>query len=274
MTWKARGGLLGLVGIAVMALMWLLWTQQQALLSARGIGQDFEQNVGRGDGQDSTASEGRTEDERASSPGDEEELGGRVEDERSVSRANDWMDGLDPVSGRVLRSDGRADMGSVVRVECDDGFQAVVPVLFSGRLGRVPKLNGRCRMQAMRKDGDLWTRSEWSDVRYNDAGLPEASLELPARRTGAVGVSIEEHSEGVQVTEVKQGTPADGLGLEEGDVIVEVNGRKVSEMSEEEFQRAVRGPSGTAVELTVIWEGDTGQVEEQYSTTRQVIRSK
>jgi carboxyl-terminal processing protease len=53
------------------------------------------------------------------------------------------------------------------------------------------------------------------------------------------------------------GSPAEKAGIRAGDIILEVNGEPISEMSLVEAIIKIRGPKGTAVELLVLHEGET-----------------
>jgi carboxyl-terminal processing protease len=57
------------------------------------------------------------------------------------------------------------------------------------------------------------------------------------------------------------GSPADEAGIRAGDVILEIDGEPVKDMSVVEAIIKIRGPQGTAVRLTVLHEGDTEPVE-------------
>jgi carboxyl-terminal processing protease len=66
-----------------------------------------------------------------------------------------------------------------------------------------------------------------------------------------IGIEIEKRNDEVVVVAPIEGTPADRAGIEPGDVVVAINGRRVSEEDLSEVVESVRGPEGTEVELTV-----------------------
>ena len=73
-------------------------------------------------------------------------------------------------------------------------------------------------------------------------------------------------AEGLEITGVKPGGPADTAGIVVGDVIVEVSGRAVGEISPDgdftPLERAIRGPTGTRVALRVrAPDGDVRDVD-------------
>jgi carboxyl-terminal processing protease len=57
------------------------------------------------------------------------------------------------------------------------------------------------------------------------------------------------------------GSPADKAGIKAGDIILQINGEPVADMSLAEAIIKIRGPKGTAVKLLVQHEGETGTVE-------------
>ena len=96
-----------------------------------------------------------------------------------------------------------------------------------------------------------------------DWGLPGRSfkrmpgpIELMPTRRAFLGIEMEEGERGVQVANVVVGSPAEGAGLEPGDLIVEIDGRQV--FRAEEVARLVgsRRP-GDALTVTVERDGNT-----------------
>ncbi|OHA06516.1 MAG: hypothetical protein A2934_05235 [Candidatus Sungbacteria bacterium RIFCSPLOWO2_01_FULL_47_10] len=51
------------------------------------------------------------------------------------------------------------------------------------------------------------------------------------------------------IDELLRGGPAERAGLKIGDIVAEINGKNVGEMTNEEIVKAVRGPEGTEVKL-------------------------
>lgn len=70
-----------------------------------------------------------------------------------------------------------------------------------------------------------------------------------------IGVWLETAEEGLHVTWVVEGSPAESSGLREGDVIVRVDGHPMRGRTVEEAARFVRGPEGSVVELLVLRDG-------------------
>lgn len=67
-----------------------------------------------------------------------------------------------------------------------------------------------------------------------------------------IGVTILEVENGEEVATVTPGGPAEEAGLQVGDVIIAVEGERVTDLGAEETKNRVRGKEGTYVELTVL----------------------
>jgi putative serine protease PepD len=79
-------------------------------------------------------------------------------------------------------------------------------------------------------------------------------------QTPGIGVSIENGSGGARVVDVSAGGPADDAGLQEGDIITEVNGEPVADTTE--LIVAIRDNAvGDTVTLTIQRSGSQQQVE-------------
>ena len=114
-------------------------------------------------------------------------------------------------------------------------------------------------IQAMRMDGLLYARSEPLLLEFREGRDLDAVLALPAERTGGLGVQIAMHADGISVEKVWPGTPADEMGLVEGDIIVAVDGQPTGEMELQEFISGMTGPVGSEVDF-VLAGGDTGEL--------------
>ncbi len=71
-----------------------------------------------------------------------------------------------------------------------------------------------------------------------------------------IGVTLESEDEEVVVSSLVEGSPADEVGVEPGDVVVAVDGESVREEDLSEVVEKVRGPEGTRVKLTVLRDGE------------------
>ena len=63
-------------------------------------------------------------------------------------------------------------------------------------------------------------------------------------------------------------SPADKAGIKAGDIILEINGEPVAEISLAEAIIKIRGPQGTSVKLLVLHEGETEPEEIEITRTR------
>ncbi len=127
---------------------------------------------------------------------------------------------------------------------------------------------GVCAFQGRRRDGLLWGRSEWLEEDLAPGDEVEIELVVPIERTGGLGVAIREHELGIEVQKVWPGTPAWEMGLEAGDIIVEVDGLPALALGMDDFIEVMTGPVGTTVDFAVAWEVDTGLSEEDMTLTR------
>ncbi len=97
-------------------------------------------------------------------------------------------------------------------------------------------------------------RREYGD-RFSHYFSPE---ELKAFRVSSsgrfsgVGVTVTEVSMGLRVAAVIPDSPAEAAGIEEGELIIAVDGRSIAGTSSEVATTRIMGPEGTSVELRVI----------------------
>ncbi len=85
----------------------------------------------------------------------------------------------------------------------------------------------------------------------NADDLAMLDTQLSGRLSG-VGVALEKVKNEVRVTRVLEGTPAHEAGLQEGDIVKEVDGRALEGMELEEAVFLIRGPEGTTVRLGIV----------------------
>jgi len=77
---------------------------------------------------------------------------------------------------------------------------------------------------------------------------------------GGFGISIWPSSNGAKIAGVMPGLPADGAGLQVGDLIISVDGTDLSAISPREQTDYLRGKAGTSVSLVVNRNGDVFSV--------------
>ncbi len=164
-------------------------------------------------------------------------------------------EGLALLRVQVFRGDGEVATPSYVEVlDCE-----VFERFYAGEGAWVVLARpGVCSVQGRAPDGLLFARSEWHEVELMAGDEVSLSLDLPEERTGGLGVAIIEHELGIEVQRVLPGTPADRMGLVEGDVIIEVDGLPSSTLEIDEFIEVMTGPEGTEVEFVLELEVDTG----------------
>lgn len=163
----------------------------------------------------------------------------------------------------LIDEDGRpAERGRVQVRNCD---------VVGREAGVYRVLPGICEVFAFRRDGALWARSDRVDVEILEGDEAYVQVELKSARTGGLGVSIGRAEQGIRVLAVMPGTPAAEVGLEAGDVIVEVDGMATSELGLQEFIQTMTGPEESEVDFVVQFETDTGLAEEPVSIVRKFL---
>jgi hypothetical protein len=110
---------------------------------------------------------------------------------------------------------------------------------------------GPCTVRAYRRDGALTVWSDPVDVDPEGGNDAIANLELPAWRTGGLGIAVTESDDGIRVGHIFEGTPAADAGLQQGDVIVSVDGDRTDKLSLEDFIHEATGEEGTDVRIVV-----------------------
>lgn len=111
--------------------------------------------------------------------------------------------------------------------------------------------------------GDRYSRyvpPSRSDIEWQDA----------AGAFGGVGVVVEPAQDSLLVVSVTAGGPADGEGIEPGDLVTAADGVSFSSLGYEEAVGKVRGEVGTPVALDVYRPGDGRQF--QVTVVRDVVR--
>ncbi len=169
------------------------------------------------------------------------------------------------VSFVVRDAKGRRVQALVEPLDCP-GIEFTSPTSF-----RAPP--GPCVVRALRQDGLLTARGEPVELRVRPG--VDATLDIPmeAPPVGGVGVQFRGTSDGMRVSEVLPGTPAERAGLEAGDLIVEIEGESVVGSPIEDFVEQMTGPEGSDVEFTVEFTTDTGTTRQRVLVTRERIGS-
>lgn len=71
-----------------------------------------------------------------------------------------------------------------------------------------------------------------------------------------VGMEIGIKDKFLTVVAPLKGTPADRAGIKKGDKIIKIDGKEISELSEDQAVRLIRGEQGTPVTLTIFRDGE------------------
>ena len=125
-----------------------------------------------------------------------------------------------------------------------------------------------CTVLAMRQDGMLRTISDSVSV-FPEAGRDViVDIEIPEAPRGGLGVQVSQDDAGrITIDGILEAGPAGAAGLQEGDVVVMVDGEPTDRMSLGEFVKAVGGEAGTSVDLTVDRNGEQLSID----VTREVL---
>ena len=103
------------------------------------------------------------------------------------------------------------------------------------------------------------------DDRFTSFIRPDVAARLREDMEGAVsgiGAFVNENDDGLfEIVAPIEGQPAMAAGLLPGDIIIAIDGESVIDLSFDEIILLVRGPSGTAVNLTVRREDESGPLE-------------
>lgn len=93
--------------------------------------------------------------------------------------------------------------------------------------------------------------------RFSRYVRPEAARERRAERDGfvGVGVTLDIAPPSVRVASVMPGTPADTAGLEVGDGLVAVDGRRLARLSADDIRDLLDGPKDSAVAIEIARPG-------------------
>jgi carboxyl-terminal processing protease len=92
------------------------------------------------------------------------------------------------------------------------------------------------------------------DDRFSHYFSPEQLEEFEAATSGrfsGIGLNVSEVKKGLRVSSVIPGTPAEEAGLQEGDLIVAVEGESIAGVPADVSTARIKGPPGTEVELRV-----------------------
>ncbi len=82
-----------------------------------------------------------------------------------------------------------------------------------------------------------------------------------------IGAGLEKGDKGIRITKVYEGSPAEAVGVQEGDIITAVDGSSVVDKDAETVAAAIRGEEGTWVRLTIL----RGDKTKEFSIKRGLV---
>ncbi len=106
-------------------------------------------------------------------------------------------------------------------------------------------------------------------TRYVPSDVAKRMREDADGAVEGIGAFVIENDEGLfEIVRPIDGQPADLAGVRAGDVLIEINGQSVVDLSFDEVILMVRGPEGTTVDLTFLREGEAEPLEFTITRTR------
>ncbi|SNR17691.1 S41 family peptidase [Tenacibaculum jejuense] len=85
---------------------------------------------------------------------------------------------------------------------------------------------------------------------YNEQQVEDAKIRREGEY-GGIGISSWYSKQGITIRKVKQGFPADKIGLKAGDIIIDVNNQKLEGLDNENLSQVLKGIPGTEVSLII-----------------------
>ena len=152
-----------------------------------------------------------------------------------------------PILGHVIGAELLPD-GAVTLEGCDATQSDPVGVDGSFFL---PTTGEGCRLRAWRSSGVLRVPGPWVAVSPQSGREVEVTLTVPTWEPAGMGVNIRPEPEGMRITIVHEGTPAEDAGLAPGDLVLSVDGVTTEGMDLDTFLQLGLGPEGSEVELAI-----------------------
>ncbi|WP_442264950.1 S41 family peptidase [Tenacibaculum sp. ZS6-P6] len=85
---------------------------------------------------------------------------------------------------------------------------------------------------------------------YNEQQVEDAKIRREGEY-GGIGISSWYSKQGITIRTIKEGFPADKIGLKAGDIIIDVNNQKLQGLDNENLSQVLKGIPGTAISLVV-----------------------
>lgn len=101
------------------------------------------------------------------------------------------------------------------------------------------------------------------NTNYLDVTELEAWNESLTGEFEGIGATVRQDEEtgGLEIVSPLPNSPAEGAGILAGDIIVQVGGKDITDLSQTEIINQVRGPAGTAVKLGILRDGEAEILE-------------
>jgi hypothetical protein len=115
----------------------------------------------------------------------------------------------------------------------------------------LPTIGEGCRLRAWRTHGSLRVPGPWVAVTPVSGTEVEVRLSVPTWQPAGMGIQIRPDAEGMRVTRVLSGSPAEAAGVLEGDLLLSIDGVSTVGMDLDTFLQYGLGPEGSEVELEV-----------------------
>ncbi len=169
----------------------------------------------------------------------------------------------EPASERITSPDG-SPLGQVDFTT----FYEVWDIIAGGFDGSLPPSQ---EMLEAIISGSLETLDD-DYTRYVPPDVAERMRQDEDGEVEGIGAFVIENEEGLfEIVRPIDGQPADLAGVKAGDVLIEIDGQSVVDLSFDEVILMVRGPQGTTVNLTFVREGEEEALEFSIVRTRFVV---
>ena len=110
-------------------------------------------------------------------------------------------------------------------------------------------------------DGMVRQISKANEDKFSNYFKPAVYRRFKASTTGrfsGIGLSVTENKRGLRVARVFDDTPAEEAGIEQGDLVVAVEGKSLAGVPADAAAARIKGKPGTEVSITVL-DGNTGK---------------
>lgn len=108
-----------------------------------------------------------------------------------------------------------------------------------------------CTFQAGRRDGALMAFSDPVFVELEPGESTALTLNIASERTAGMGLQVAQDDRGILVARVIPGSPAEKAGVQDWDLITQIDGIQTAGLTVREFIELGTGPVGTRVSLAL-----------------------